>query len=44
MRHYESKRKAIVKEGKTQKKRTVCLDSIYDEVQAYVSTLDVNGL
>ncbi|MCM3736777.1 tyrosine-type recombinase/integrase [Bacillus cytotoxicus] len=36
----KGKRKAIVKEGKTSKKRTVYLDSIYDEVQAYVSTLD----
>lgn len=36
----KGKRKAIVKEGKTQKKRTIYLDSIYDEVQVYVSTLD----
>lgn len=40
----KGKRKAIVKEGKTQKKRTIYLDSIYDEIQGYVSTLDRDWL
>ncbi len=40
----KGKRKAIVKEGKTQKKRTFYLDSIYDEVQKYISTLDSDWL
>lgn len=40
----KGKRKAIIKEGKTQKKRIIYLDSVYDEVQDYVSTLDSEWL
>lgn len=36
----KKKKKLIIKEGKTKKPRTIYLEGIYDEVQAYLNTVD----
>ncbi|KAA9023557.1 tyrosine-type recombinase/integrase [Niallia endozanthoxylica] len=38
------KKRIIVKEGKTKKKRTIQLDNIYNEIQNYVKTVDSEWL
>lgn len=38
------KKKIVIQEGKTKKKRTINLSNIYDEIQEYINTLDSEWL
>ncbi|MFJ8240807.1 tyrosine-type recombinase/integrase [Bacillus tropicus] len=40
----KKKKKIVIQEGKTKKPRTIKLDNIYDEVQAYANTVESDWL